>query len=146
MIYKLLLRIPVFLFIPLLLCGAQKEKKAYELIYQDVQILKQQILELDKKIGLHQDELQSIKQQMGEIASLLRALQSQQVSMQEDQKKVPAQYQIVLEKLDAMTAQLSRFSVDLIELKNASLPLLQQVEQQESAKENPEEDDRDGNP
>ena len=140
MIHKLLLRIPVFLFLPLLLCGIQKEKKAYELIYQDVQILKQQILELDKKIGTHQDELQTLKQQMGEIVSLLRALQSQQVSMQEDQKKIPAQYQIVLEKLDAMTAQLSRFSVDLIELKNASLPLLQQVEQQEIAEENPEED------
>jgi tol-pal system protein YbgF len=140
MINKLLLRIPLFLFLPLLLYGAQKERKAYELIYQDVQILKQQILELDKKIGLHQDELQGLKQQIGEIVSLLRALQSQQVSMQEDQKKVPAQYQIVLEKLDAMTAQLSRFSVDLIELKNASLPLLQQAGQRESSEKNPEED------
>jgi tol-pal system protein YbgF len=140
MIYKLLLRISLFLLLPFLLCGIQKEKKAYELIYQDVQILKQQVQELDKKMGLHQDALQGLQHQMGEIVSLLRALQSQQVSMQEDQKKVPAQYQIVLEKLDAMTAQLSRFSVDLMEIKNASLPLLQQVEQGEGSGENPEED------
>ncbi len=136
----LFLRISLFFFIPFLVLGAQKERKAYELIYQDVQILKQQVLELDKKIGSHQEELQTIKQQMGEIIALVRALQSQQVSMQEDQKKVPAQYQILLEKLDAMNLQLSRFSVDLMEIKNASLPLLQQVEQAEESGESQEEE------
>jgi len=140
MIHRLFLRISLFLLIPLLLWGTQKEKKAYELIYQDVQILKQQVLKLDKKIGLYQDELQTIKQQMGELISLVRALQSQQVSMQEDQKKVPAQYQIVLEKLDAMTVQLSRFSLDLMEIKNATLPLLQQVEQTEDSGESQKEE------
>jgi tol-pal system protein YbgF len=136
----LFLRISLFFFIPLLVLGAQKERKAYELIYQDVQILKQQVLELDKKIGSHQEELQTIKQLMGEIIALVRALQSQQVSMQEDQKKVPAQYQILLEKLDAMNLQLSRFSVDLMEIKNASLPLLQQIEQPEESGETQEEE------
>jgi tol-pal system protein YbgF len=140
MIHRLFLRISLFLLIPILLCGIQKEKKAYELIYQDVQILKQKGLELDKKIGLYQDELQTIKQQIGELIGLVRALQSQQVSMQEDQKKVPAQYQILLEKLDAMNVQLSRFSVDLMEIKNASLPLLQQVEQAEDSGESQEEE------
>ena len=66
MAIRLFLRISLFFFIPLLVLGGQKEKKAYELIYQDVQILKQQVLELDKKIGSHQEELQTIKQQMGE--------------------------------------------------------------------------------
>jgi len=137
---RLILRIFLFLLIPLLLWGTQKEKKAYELIYQDVQILKQEVLKLDNKIGLHQDGLQTIKQQMGEIISLVRALQSRQVSMQEDQKEVPAQYQIVLEKLNAMTMQLSRFSADLMEIKNASLPLLQQIEQAEDSGESQEEE------
>jgi tol-pal system protein YbgF len=128
MIHRLFPRISLFLFIPFLLWGAQKEKKAYELIYQDVQILKQQVLELDEKIGQHQEELQAIQQQIGELAELVRSLQSQQVSMQEDQKKIPTQYQILLEKLDAITAQLSRFSLDLTEIKKASLPLIQQAE------------------
>ena len=135
MIDRLFPRISLVLLIPFLLCGAQKEKKAYELIYQDVQILKQQVLELDEKLGLHQEELQAIKQQMVELMGLVRALQSQQVSMQEDQKKIPAQYQILLEKLDTMNMQLSRFSVDLMEIKNASLPLLQQAEQAEESEE-----------
>lgn len=139
MTHRVFLRISVFLLIPFLLWGAQKEKKAYELIYQDVQILKQQVLELDKKIGLHQEELQSIKKMMGEIISMVQAFQSQQVSMQEDQKKIPAQYQIMLEKLDAMAVQLSRFSEDLMELKTASLPLLQQGVPSEETGETQEE-------
>ncbi|UCE41945.1 MAG: tol-pal system protein YbgF [Candidatus Aminicenantes bacterium] len=135
MIYRLFLRVLLSLLIPLMLFGAQKERKAYELIYQDVQILKQQVLELDDKIGLYQDELQTIKQQIVELMELVRALQSQQVSMQEDQKKIPSQYQILLEKLDAMSVQLTRFSVDLMEIKNASLPLLQQAEKAEGSGE-----------
>ena len=139
MTHRLFLRIFLSLLVPLLLCGTQKEKKAYELIYQDVQILKQQVLELEKKIGLQRDELKTIKQQMEEIISLMHAFHSQQVSMQEDQKKVPAQYKIVMEKLDTVTVQLSRFSEDLMEIKNASIPLLQQVEQAEESGENLEE-------
>ncbi len=143
MALKFFLRIAVFFLIPFLLFGAQKEKKAYELIYQDVQILKQQVLELDKKIGLHQEELQTIKRMISEISDMVRAFQSQQVRMQEDQKKIPAQYQIVQEKLDALTVQISRLSEDLLALKNTSIPLLQQVEQTEelgeSQEENPEE-------
>jgi tol-pal system protein YbgF len=59
--------------------------------------------------------------------------------MQEDQKKVPAQYKIVMEKLDSVTVQLSRFSEDLMEIKNASIPLLQQVEQAAESVEGAEE-------
>lgn len=140
MIHRLLPRIFLFFLIPLLLFSTQKEKKAYELIYQDVQILKQQVLDLDKKIGLHKEELEALKQNIAELTGLVRALQSQQVSMQEDQKKIPAQYQILLEKLDAITAQLSNFSLDLLEIKKASLPLLQQAEAAVEAGETQEEE------
>ena len=44
-----------------------------------------------------------------------------------------------MEKLDTVTVQLSRFSEDLMEIKNASIPLLQQVEQAEESGENLEE-------
>ena len=135
MIDRLFLRISFFLLIPPLLCGFQKEKRAYELIYQDVQILKQQVLDLDKKIGQQQDDLQTLKKQIDELITLVRMIQSQQASLQEDQKKIPAQYMIVMEKLDAMTVQLSRFSEDLIAIKEASIPILQQMEQTEESEE-----------
>ncbi len=146
MIKRHSLRIGLFLLIPALLCGTDKEKKAYELIYKDVQTLKQQVLELDKKIGRNQENINTIKQQMGELLSLIGQLQTQQASLREDQKKLPAQYQVLLEKLDAISLQLSRFSEDLIDIKESSLPVLQRElqtsesdEEQEEAQEPPPE-------
>jgi tol-pal system protein YbgF len=123
------LRIFLILLVPFFLFGADKSKKAYELIYQDVQTLKQQVLELDNKIEKNQEDIKVIKQLMDEILALIRNIQSQQVSFQEDQKKIPAQYQILLEKLDAMNVQLSRFSEDLMEIKTTSTPFIQPEEQ-----------------
>jgi len=140
------LRICFILLIPVLLCGNDKEKKAYELIYKDVQTLKQQVLELDKKIGRNQEDINTIKQQMEELLSSIGQLQTQQASLREDQKKLPAQYQVLLEKLDSISVQLSRFSEELMEIKESSLPVLQQEIQtdesageQESTQESPPE-------
>jgi tol-pal system protein YbgF len=120
------LRICLILLIPVLLFGTDKEKKAYELIYKDVQTLKQQVLELDKKIGRNQEDITIIKQQVGELLSSIGQLQTQQASLREDQKKLPAQYQVLLEKLDSISVQLSRFSEELMEIKESSLPILRQ--------------------
>jgi tol-pal system protein YbgF len=130
------LRIFLILLVPVLLCGTDKEKKAYELIYKDVQTLKQQVLELDKKIGRNQEDITTIKQQMEELLSSIGHLQTQQASLREDQKKLPAQYQVLLEKLDAISVQLSRFSEELMEIKESSLPILQkEVQTEESGEE-----------
>jgi len=138
MIKRHFLRICLILLLPLVLHGSDKEKKAYELIYQDVQTLKQQVLELDKKISKNQEDIHTIKQKMEEILSLIGQIQAQQVSFQEDQKKIPAQYQILLEKLDSITLQLSRFSEDLIEIRKSTLPLLHQEEQTDESDKKPE--------
>ncbi len=137
MIKRHSLRICLIL-LPLVLHGSDKEKKAYELIYQDVQTLKQQVLELNKKISKNQEDIHIIKQKMEEILSLIGQIQAQQVSLQEDQKKIPAQYQILLEKLDSITLQLSRFSEDLIEIRKSTPPLLQQEEQTDESDKKPE--------
>lgn len=130
------MRICLILLIPVLLCGTDKEKKAYELIYKDIQTLKQQVLELDKKIGRNQEDINTIKQQMEELLSSIGQLQTQQASFREDQKKLPAQYQVLLEKLDSISLQLSRFSEELMEIKESSLPVLQQeIQTDESAGE-----------
>jgi tol-pal system protein YbgF len=139
MFKRYFLRISLFLAIPLLFGGPQKEKRAYELIYQDVQTLKQQMLEFDAKLETYQEEIQTIKKQVMDLLSLLRSLQAQQASFQEDQKKVPDQFQILLERLDALGLQFSRFSEELIEIKKAMLPLLPQEEQEENPEETQEE-------
>lgn len=120
----------LILVLPVLLEGADKTKKAYELIYQDVQHLKKQILQLDKKIERNQEDIKTIMKHLEEILALSRLAQSQQASFKEDQKKIPAQYQILLEKLDSVNSQLSKFSEELMEIKKAS-PLTPEEPEQE---------------
>ncbi len=113
----------LFLIVPLLVCSAkaEKSKKAYELIYQDVQILKQQILQLTEKIKTNTQDIEAIKKQLGEILSQLRLFQREQASIKEDLKTVPAQYQILLEKLEEMSLQLIKIAEELLVLKGTSL-------------------------
>jgi tol-pal system protein YbgF len=115
------------LLLPLVLGGADKSKKAYELIYKDVQLLKQKVLQLDTKISRNAEDIQFIKQQLVELIQLTRHFQSEQASAREDQKKLPAQYQILLEKMEAINRRLASISEDLIEIKRSSLPLAEPV-------------------
>jgi len=123
--------IGVFLILLLALAsaGADKKKKAYELIYQDVQLLRKQFLELKEKIEKNSEEVNFMKEQLEELLNLAKLLQKEQASSKEDQKKIPTQYQILIEKLDTMTSQLLKFSGDLTEIKKASLPAPEQQEQ-----------------
>lgn len=118
----------ILLLLSFLLGGADKEKKAYELIYKDVQLLKQKVLQLDSKIERNAEDIQFIRQQLAELIQLTRHFQAEQASTREDQKKLPAQFQILLEKMEAINRQLARFSEDLIEMKRASLTPTEQTE------------------
>lgn len=127
----------------LLLClslavrGSQsKSEKAYELIYKDVQLLKQQLLALDTKIDLNAAEIKAIKDQLRELIDLTRQFQSAQASAREEQKRLPAQYQILLEKVETINTQLAQFSEDLIEIKRVAHPLAEQVTEGENSEGN----------
>jgi tol-pal system protein YbgF len=124
-----------FLLLSLFVGGADKSKKAYELIYKDVQLLKQKVLALDNKIESNAADIQFIKQQLIELIQLTRHFQSEQASAREDQKKLPAQYQILLEKMEAINRRLANFAEDLIEIKRASLPLTEPAEGSEERTE-----------
>lgn len=116
--------IRLFLVVLLLVCTAraEKSKKAYELIYQDVQILKQQILQLTEKIKTNTEGIEVIKKQLGEVLTQLRLFQREQASIKEELKIVPTQYQILLEKLEEMNLLLIKIAEELLVLKGASLP------------------------
>jgi len=129
--------IRLFLIVLLLVSsvGAEKKKKAYELIYQDVQILKQQILQLTEKIKANTEDINSIQKQLEEVLTQLRLFQAEQASIKEDLKTVPSQYQILLEKLQEMSLQLIKIAEELLVLKGASLPA--PSSQEEEAEELP---------
>ncbi len=127
----------LLLGLSLALSGSQnKREKAYELIYKDVQLLKQQILALDKKIEQNAGEIKGIRDQLNELLDLTRQFQSEQASAREEQRRIPAQYQILLEKVETINTQISRFSEDLIEIKRVALPLAKQVTVGEDSEEN----------
>jgi tol-pal system protein YbgF len=118
----------LLLGLTLTLSGSQnKQEKAYELIYKDVQQLKQQVLSLERKIEQNAEEIKGIRDQLTELLELTRQFQTAQASAREEQKRLPAQYQILLEKVENINTQLAQFSEDLIEIKRVALPLAEQV-------------------
>jgi len=109
--------------------SAQTSKKAYELIYKDVQLLTQQILELDKKIGKNAEDIKFIKDQLNELLTLFRLFQKEQANFKENQKNIPAQYRILLEKIEGLNTQLAAYNEELLEIKKASLQAAQAVDE-----------------
>lgn len=127
----------LLLGISLAISGSQtKREKAYELIYKDVQQLNQQVLALDKKIEQNAVEIKGIRDQLKELIDLTHQFQSAQASVREEQRRLPAQYQILLEKVETINTQLAQFSEDLIEIKRVALPLAEQVTEGEDSEGN----------
>lgn len=128
----------LILLLPLAATGDDKRKKAYELIYQDVQLLRQQFLQLQEKIEKNTEDIDFMKEQLEELLNLVRLFQTEQASFKEEQKRIPTQYQILLEKLDTLNLQLVKFSDELTEIKRASLPSQEQKEENlENSQEQP---------
>jgi tol-pal system protein YbgF len=93
--------------------GQDKNKKAIELVYDDVQILKQQVLDLRARVDQNAEEIRSIQDQLKSLADLVRQAMAGQSGAQEGLRAVPAQYQDILRKLDQLTLDLQKISADL---------------------------------
>jgi tol-pal system protein YbgF len=126
----------LILLLPTLLAGVQKEKKTYALIYKDVQLLRQQVAQLKGNIEKNATGINSVKVQLKELLDLLRHLQTEQASVKEDQKKIPLQYQVLLEKLDQMNQKLAYLSEDLLEIKMASFKPQEKPKEKIESEEN----------
>jgi tol-pal system protein YbgF len=117
----------LFMIIPSLLTGQNKEKKTYELIYQDVQLLKQQIMRLDKQIESNTEDIQKIKKQLEELLSLSSLLRTMLANSSEEQKKIPAQYQIILEKIETINSQFVKLTDEILELRRTAVSTQEQT-------------------
>lgn len=145
---KRLIGIFLILLLPLVSAGTDKKQKTYELIYKDIQLLRQQFLQLKKQIEKNAEDIDLIKEQLGELLKLSKLLQSEQASFKQEQRKIPAQSQVFLEKLEMMSLQLTKLSEDLIEIKRASSTPSQQIEEKEGSQKEesspPEKKDSEG--
>ncbi len=117
---KRLVGIILILLLPLISAGLDQRQKTYELIYKDVQLLRQQFQQLKKQIEKNSEDINFIKEQLTELLKLAKLLQSEQASFKQEQRKIPAQSQIFLEKLETVNLQLIKLSEELIEIKRSS--------------------------
>ncbi|UCE22714.1 MAG: tol-pal system protein YbgF [Candidatus Aminicenantes bacterium] len=114
---KRLVGISLILLLPLISAGSDQRQKTYELIYKDVQLLRQQFQQLKKQIDKNTEDINFIKEQLSELLKLAKLLQSEQASFKQEQRKIPAQSQVFLEKLETVNLQLIKLSEELIEIK-----------------------------
>lgn len=106
--------------------GQDRSKKAYELIYEDIQVLKRQVLVLEEKLDRNAADIEALKAQVRDIQSLLKLIQAEQGNVHDGIKNVPSQYQFLLDKIEQANRLLARISEDLLTLKGGpALPSVQ---------------------
>ena len=108
--------------VPLWSAGADKTKKAYELIYDDVQILKKQVLDIADRLERNTEEIRLVRQQLDALGESLRRSQADQAGLKEDLKAVPQQYQALAGRIEQLSLDLARISDTLIALRGGAPP------------------------
>ena len=93
--------------------GQDKSKKAIELVYDDVQVLKQQVEELRTRVDQNAAEIRAIQDQLKAVADLVRQSMAGQAGLLEGLRAVPAQYQDIVRKIDLLTQDLQEIAADL---------------------------------
>jgi len=103
----------LILALPLVLAGQSKEKRTYELIYQDVQDLKAQVQELRVRVDRNAEDLRAIREELKTLADLVRRSIANESGFKDDVRAVPAQYQDLLRRLDQLSLDIQKISADL---------------------------------
>lgn len=111
--FKKILGAVLILSLPWVSSGQDKTKKAYELIYQDVQALKGQVQDLRARVDRNAEDLRVIREELKTLADLVRRSISDESGFRDDVRAVPAQYQDLLRKIDQLSLDVQKVSADL---------------------------------
>jgi tol-pal system protein YbgF len=109
-----------------------QSKKAYELMYQDIQALKLQVQDLTAMLKKNSSDLQELKDQVKILSDLIRHQQAEENSFRDELKNIPVQYQLLLSKLEEIQFQMSTLQDILMAVQN--LASQSKAEQQASTK------------
>jgi tol-pal system protein YbgF len=90
--------------------GVDKTKKVYELIYDDVQVLKKQVQDLAARAQKNAEDIQLIKDQLKELGDVVRRSQTDQLGLREDLRSVPQQYQALAGKIEQLSLDVARLA------------------------------------
>ena len=106
-----------------LAAGAQdRSKKAYELMYEDVQLLKQQFARFEKRLDQTGDDLRTLRDQIRDLTAQFKGFQAEQARGQENIRDLPPQVRSVLELLTQIENQILRLAEDVQALKSRPGP------------------------
>ena len=97
-----------------------KEKKAYELIYEDIQVIKKQLKALENKVESNSKRIDEIYELVKTLSTQMLALQRVQADLTQNNEYFQSQLQLIIEKLDETNKQLVRTQEELIALKTSS--------------------------
>jgi len=103
----------LFACLSLAAAGQDKTKKTYELIYQDVQILKDQVQDLRTRLDRSSEEVRAFHSEIKALADLVRQSIADQAGFKDDVRAVPSQYQDLLRRIDQLSLDVQKVSQDL---------------------------------
>jgi tol-pal system protein YbgF len=109
--------------LPCLLSAQDRSKKAYELIYEDIQALKKQVSYLEERIGQAADGVEALRSEMSGLMAVVRTLQDNQASLTESVRNVPSQYSYVLDRIGQINSALDKIAQDLMTLRGGQPPV-----------------------
>jgi len=107
--------------LPCLLAAQDRSKKAYELIYEDIQALKKQVSYLEERIGQAADGVEALRSEMSDLRAMVKTLQASQASLSESVRTVPSQYNYVLDRIGQINLALDKISQDILSLRGGQL-------------------------
>ena len=90
-----------------------RSRRALDLVYDDVQLLKEQVMALQARLERNAEEIAAIGDQLKLVGDLVRQSMSDQAGLKEGLRAVPAQYQNLVHKIDQLTIELQRISAEL---------------------------------
>jgi len=113
-------------------------KKAYELIYDDIQVLKKQVQDLKARAQNNAEDIQLIKDQLKELGDFVRRSQTDQLGLREDLRSVPQQYQALAGKIEQMSLDVAKLAALLPGAPPAAGPEVKPVEKGRDEPQPPE--------
>jgi len=112
-VFRKILGTCLLLCLPWTVSGQDKTKKAYELIYQDVQVLKDQVQDLRARLDRSAEEIRAVREQLKVLADLVRQSIADQAGFKDDVRAIPSQYQDLLRRIDQLSLDVQKVSADL---------------------------------
>jgi len=122
--FKRLFLISLLIFYAIPLFGG-KEKKAYELIYEDIQVIKKQLKALESKVELNSKRIDEVYELVKTLTTQMLALQRVQTGLTQNNEYFRTQLQLIIEKLDETAKQVLKTQEELIALKTSGETLIE---------------------